>query len=62
MIYAFEKACGRTIPYIVTARRPGDIASCYADCSKAARELGWQATKSLDEMCQDSWRWQQNLS
>ena len=55
---AFEKACGRPIPYEVVARRPGDIAACYADPAKAHRELGWKAEKGLDEMCADAWRWQ----
>jgi UDP-glucose 4-epimerase len=55
---AFEKACGRPIPYQVTARRPGDVALTYADPSKAKRELGWKAQRSLDEMCADTWRWQ----
>lgn len=58
MIHAFEKACGKTIPYVVDERRPGDIAECYADPSKAKRELGWEAEYGIDEMCADSWRWQ----
>ncbi len=58
MIKAFEKASGRKIPYIITDRRPGDIAMCYADPSKAKQELGWTAEKGIDEMCADSWNWQ----
>ena len=56
---AFEKACGRQIPYIVDARRPGDVATSYANPSKANKELSWIATRGLDEMCSDAWRWQQ---
>ena len=58
LVHAFEKASGRTIPYVVDPRRPGDIAICYADPTKARTQLGWQAQRSLDEMCLDSWRWQ----
>jgi UDP-glucose 4-epimerase len=58
MIHAFEKASGKRIPYIIEKRRPGDVASCYADVSKAQAELGWKAEKTLDEACTDSWRWQ----
>lgn len=58
MIHAFEKACGKTIPYEVTARRPGDIASCYADASLAKRELGWVAEKTIQDGCNDAWKWQ----
>lgn len=57
---AFEKACGRSIPYRVAARRPGDIAACYADPGLAHRDLGWKAEKGLDTMCADAWRWQVN--
>jgi len=60
MVHAFEKACGHDIPYAITARRPGDIAACCADASKAWRELGWKTTRSLDEMMRDSWNWQKN--
>lgn len=60
MIKAFSKASGREIAYKITGRRPGDIASCYADTSKARTELGWSALKGIDEMCTDSWRWQIN--
>ena len=55
---AFETTVGKPIPYCVVERRPGDIAICYADTSKAERELGWKATLGLDEMCRDAWRWQ----
>lgn len=58
MISAFEKASGREIPFKVTARRGGDIAECYADCTKARNELGWSAKYNLDDMCCDSWNWQ----
>ena len=58
MVRAFEKASGRKVAYRIVARRPGDIATCYADPGKAGRELGWQAEKGIDEMCRDAWRWQ----
>ena len=58
VIHAFEKACGKTLPYVIDARRPGDIAACYADASKANRELHWKAEKTIADMCADSWRWQ----
>lgn len=58
IIRAFEKACGKELPYKVTPRRPGDIAACYADCGKAQKELGWSAQYDIDEMCADAWRWQ----
>ena len=58
MVKAFSKASGREIPYKVTGRRPGDIAQCYADPSKAASELGWSAERTIEQMCADSWRWQ----
>jgi len=58
MIAAFEKACGRKIPYRIVDRRPGDIAVCYADTSKANNELGWEAARGIEEMCSDAWRWQ----
>lgn len=58
MIGAFEKASGKAIPYEIAARRPGDVASCYADCSLAETALGWKAEKSLEDACVDSWRWQ----
>lgn len=60
MVKAFSKACGKEIPYKIVERRPGDVAMCYADASKAKRELGWEAKYDLDRMCADSWRWQSN--
>jgi len=60
MVRAFEKAFGGTIPYRLTERRPGDVAVCYADPSKAKVELGWTAVKGIEEMCADAWRWQFN--
>ena len=55
---AFERACGRKIPLEFAARRPGDVAACYADAALAASELGWHARLDLDAMCADVWRWQ----
>ena len=60
VVAAFEKACGKKIPYKIASRRPGDIPTCYADPSRARLELGWTATRGLDEMCADTWRWQEN--
>ncbi|WP_456404866.1 UDP-glucose 4-epimerase GalE [Thiolapillus sp.] len=59
MVAAFEKASGRPVAYQLVARREGDIATCYADPGLAARELGWKADKGIEEMCRDTWRWQQ---
>ncbi|MED9972658.1 MAG: UDP-glucose 4-epimerase GalE [Lachnospira sp.] len=56
----FEAATGIHIPYVIKARRPGDIATCYCDASKAERELHWKAERDLKTMCADSWRWQKN--
>ncbi|MBB1580069.1 UDP-glucose 4-epimerase GalE [Candidatus Saccharibacteria bacterium] len=58
IIKAFSKACGRDLPYEIKPRRAGDIAACYADCSKAEHELGWRAELSIEQACADSWRWQ----
>lgn len=58
VLHAFEKACGKELPYVIKPRRPGDIATCYADPTKAKEELGWVAEKGIEEMCADSWRWQ----
>ena len=58
LVKAFEKVVGHPIPYKILPRRPGDIAVCYSDASKAEKELGWRAERGLDEMCEDSWRWQ----
>jgi len=60
VLKAFERACGRDIPYKVVDRRPGDAAESYADPGLAQRDLNWKATLGLDEMCADSWRWQEN--
>lgn len=58
VVEAFSKASGRKIPYKIAPRRPGDIATCYADSKKANEDLGWKAEKEIEEMCEDSWRWQ----
>ena len=58
LVRAFEAASGRAVPYEIVARRPGDIAACYADASLAQERLGWRATRGLQAMCEDSWRWQ----
>ena len=58
LVRAFEAASGRAVPYEIVARRPGDIAACYADASLAQARLGWQATRGVQAMCEDSWRWQ----
>lgn len=58
MITAFEQAAGRKIPYEIVERRPGDIAECYADPSRAKSRLGWSAKRGIEEMCADAWRWQ----
>ena len=58
VINAFSKACGKEIPYVIDPRRPGDIAECWCDPSKAKRELGWEAQYGIEEMCAHSWNWQ----
>lgn len=58
MVKAFSKVSGREVPYKICPRRVGDIATCYADSTKANKELGWKAEKTLEDMCRDSWRWQ----
>jgi UDP-glucose 4-epimerase len=58
MLETFSRAAGRKIPYRIVERRPGDIASCYADPSKAERELSWKAARDIKAMCADAWRWQ----
>jgi UDP-glucose 4-epimerase len=58
MVKAFEKASGLSIPYTVVGRRPGDVASCYADPQKARDVLGWKTEKDIEQMCADTWRWQ----
>ncbi|MBR6784553.1 MAG: UDP-glucose 4-epimerase GalE [Clostridia bacterium] len=60
IIDAFERVNGIKIPYQITERRPGDIAECYADASKTERELGWRATRTLDEMCASAWKFESN--
>lgn len=60
MIFAFERASGCRVPRRVVPRRPGDIAACYADPSRAQADLGWTATRGLDAMCADTWRWQRD--
>ena len=60
MVKAFELASGKTVPYVIASRRPGDIAACYGDPEKAKNELGFVAQYGLKEMCEDSWRWQSN--
>jgi UDP-glucose 4-epimerase len=58
MVAAFERASGRPVPYEIVARRPGDIATCYADPALARDQLGWQAEHGIEEMVRDAWRWQ----
>ena len=58
IVKSFERVNGITIPYVITARRPGDIAECYANPDKAFRLLGWKAEKNIDDMCRDTWNWQ----
>ena len=58
IIKSFEKACGKKIPYKIAPRRAGDIDMCYADPLKAKEELGWEAARGIDKMCEDAWRWQ----
>ncbi|HEY0061062.1 MAG TPA: UDP-glucose 4-epimerase GalE [Telluria sp.] len=58
MVRAFERASGKAVPFQIVARRPGDIASCYADPALAQSELGWTAERDIAQMCADSWRWQ----
>ena len=60
MVKAFEKASGKEVAYKIVPRRAGDIAKCFADPSYAKKVLGWEAKKSIEEMCEDSWRWQSN--
>jgi UDP-glucose 4-epimerase len=58
LVRAFEQASGRAVPFDMAARRPGDVAACYADVSLARELLGWQSRRDLRAMCEDSWRWQ----
>jgi beta-phosphoglucomutase-like phosphatase (HAD superfamily) len=58
VLHAYEKACGKTLPYVIDPRRPGDIAECYAEPKKAFEEMGWKAERGIEEMCASSWKWQ----
>jgi len=60
LLRAFERACGHELAYEIVDRRPGDVAASYADPSRAEAELGWRATRTVDDMCADTWRWQSN--
>ena len=60
IVRAFETATGIRLPYVIDPRRPGDVAACWSDPSKAERELGWRAEKGIEDMCRDSWNWQKN--
>jgi UDP-glucose 4-epimerase len=60
LVKAFEQAADCKVPYRIRDRRPGDVATCYADASKAERELGWKAERDIEQMCVDTWRWQSN--
>jgi len=60
MVNAFQKVNGVSVPYEFTARRPGDLGTCYADPAKSAEKLGWKAEKNLEDMCRDAWNWQKN--
>lgn len=62
MVKAFEDASGQAVPYQLVARRPGDVAASYTDPAYAEQALGWKATRGIEQMCTDSWRWQQNLA
>lgn len=58
VLRAYEKACGKTLPYVVEERRPGDVAECWADPTRAWNEMGWKAELGLEDMCASSWKWQ----
>ena len=60
MVHAFERVNGVKVPYVIAPRRPGDVAECWSDPSKAERLFGWKAEKTLEDMCRDSWNWQKN--
>ena len=62
VVKAFKAVTGINIPYVIVPRRPGDLAICYANPNKAEKMLGWNAKKTLEDMCRDSWRWQQNCN
>jgi UDP-glucose 4-epimerase len=59
MVHSFEKASGRSVAFRIAPRRPGDIAQCYSAPELALDRLGWSATRDLDAMCADAWRWQE---
>ena len=58
IVKAFSEACGKELPYVIAPPRPGDVAICYADATKAKEELGWEAERGIAEMCKDAWNWQ----
>ena len=58
IVKAFDKACGKELPYVIDPRRPGDVAQCYSDPSKAEKLLHWKAEKTIEDMCRDAWNWQ----
>ena len=60
MVHTFREVNNVDVPYVITARRPGDIATCYADPAKSQQKLGWKAEKNLNDMCRDAWNWQKN--
>ena len=62
MVNAFSRATGRDVPYKLAPRRPGDVAQCYADPEQAHQMLGWRATRGIEDMCRDAWRWQENAA
>ena len=62
MVQAFEQASGQPIPYTITNRRAGDIATCYAIADKAKADLGWNATRTLEDMCESTWKFQKSLT
>ena len=62
MVKAFSRATGRDVPYQLAPRRPGDVAQCYADPERAQQLLGWRATRGIEDMCRDAWRWQENAA
>ena len=62
MVNAFQRATGRDVPYKLAPRRPGDVAQCYADPERAQALLGWRATRGIEDMCRDAWRWQENAA
>jgi UDP-glucose 4-epimerase len=62
MVKAFSRATGRDVPYKLAPRRPGDVAQCYADPEQAHQMLGWRATRGIEDMCRDAWRWQENAA